>query len=246
MIDFYKFKQLTKRKNNSSFVRTWYFSSLFSKHLSYILFKIGFSANSATILFFFVGLIGSFLVLFNNIWAILISYAFFRLHIIIDLSDGDLARYYKTFTLRGAYMDFMIHALIYPLYIIFYSIIAYINFENIFFLYSGIFLSLLMSLILASKNNYFRALFQNGIHKNDFISKFKITLDLKSKFKNYLINLITDIISIEGFIFFNVLIFFLQIEIIYTFLHSFYMFTFLIVLIIKFFNSLKNKIISKN
>lgn len=246
MIDFDKFKKLTKRKNNSSFVKTWYFSSLFSKHVSYILFKMGFSANSATILFFFVGLIGSLLVLFNNSWAILISYAFFRLHLLIDLSDGDLARYYKTYSIKGAYMDFMIHSLIYPLYIIFYSIIVYINFENIFFLYSGIFLSLLMSLILSSKNNYFRALFQNGIHKDDFISKFKIRLDLNSKFKNYLINIITDIISIEGFIFFNVLIYFFQMEIIYTSIYSFYMLSFLIILFVKLFNSFKNKIYSKN
>ena len=48
----------------------------------------------------------------------IVGYILFRLHIIVDMSDGDVARFNQNFSIRGAYWDAMIHSVLNPLYYI--------------------------------------------------------------------------------------------------------------------------------
>jgi len=53
IINYQEFKNKAKRDNQVNFEKTLYFSSKFSKPISYLLFRIGLNANQAIVLFFF-------------------------------------------------------------------------------------------------------------------------------------------------------------------------------------------------
>jgi hypothetical protein len=240
---FIKFKEKTKRDNEKKFKITWYFASLFSKPCSYIFYRFGFNANQVTILFFIVGLIGAFMILLNTPLFIIISYLLFRLHLIFDLSDGDLARYYKSYSVKGAYMDYMIHSILYPLYTINVSIICYMNFSNTKFLFFGLALSFLQSLILASKNTYLRAFHQSKVNTESKSNIFNSDL---SKIKSYIINISADILSIEGFLFGFMFLYIIDIEYLLIPFFFIYVIVFTILFITKTYLSLNNKSYKKN
>ena len=51
---------------------------------------------------FYPWAIGAFMYSTVSLLFTIIGYIFFRLHIIVDMSDGDLARFYKSFSIRGS------------------------------------------------------------------------------------------------------------------------------------------------
>ena len=108
-----------KRRNNEAMEKLFWFSSKISIHFSYLLIRLGVSADQATILFFLVGLTGSFMYIFESPLLTFLGYVFWRLHVIIDMSDGDLARFNQSFSIRGAYWDAVIHSILNPLYYVF-------------------------------------------------------------------------------------------------------------------------------
>ena len=247
IINYQEFKNKTKRDNQVNFEKTWYFASKFSKPISYLLFRIGLNANQATVLFFLVGLVAAFLILLNDIQFLILSYILYKLHIIIDLSDGDLARYYQKYTFKGAYMDYMIHSVLYPLFIINISIISYINFDDVKFLYFGFVLSLLMSLKLAVKNTFFRTLFQKNVTQNMFDQRIKQLGLASNDYISFInINLLIDLISFEGFFFFYLFLYVLNIKTYLLVFFVVYSFLFLLFLFKKFNLHYNEKYISKN
>ena len=164
-------KDKCKRKNAEANNRLHWFASNFSIYFSYIFIRMGLSADLVTIIFFISGLIGSVFYLFDSIIFSLIGYFFFRLHIIIDMSDGDVARFNKSFSIRGSYWDSMIHSILNPLYHLSISFSYYLVFDNIIFLIIAPFLVLSSSLLMAVKNNYFKALLFNNKTENKKSSK---------------------------------------------------------------------------
>lgn len=237
------FKEKTKRDNQKQFEVTWYFASISSKFFSYIFYRLGLSANQVTILFFIVGLFGASIIFLNTVEYLMLSYLLFRLHIIFDLSDGDIARYYNTFSVKGAYMDYMIHSILYPLYIINLSIICYINFLDVKFLILGLMLSFLQSLLLATKNTFQRAFHQSSISNKSMTNIFKKD---QSSIKKYIINILSDILSIEGFVFGFLILYLLNIEYLYIPFYTIYVVIFTTILIIKTSLQLNNKYYKKN
>jgi phosphatidylglycerophosphate synthase len=137
-----------------------------------------------------------------------IGYVLFRLHIIIDMSDGDVARFNKSFSIRGAYWDAVIHSIVNPLYYVFISYSFYHQFDNDFFMILGALAGVSSSILMAVKNNYYKAmLFNNETLK----TKKENNLQNKSlKFKLFF--LMSEFLSIEGFILLTILIRFLEIE----------------------------------
>ena len=166
---------------------------------------MGLSADLVTIIFFISGLIGSVFYLFDSIIFSLIGYFFFRLHIIIDMSDGDVARFNKSFSIRGSYWDSMIHSILNPLYHLSISFSYYLVFDNIIFLIIAPFLVLSSSLLMAVKNNYFKALLFNNKTENKKSSK------KMSRLKYIFYYTVSEILSIEGFVFIAILIKYLNI-----------------------------------
>ena len=243
-IDSFKvFKEKTKRDNQKQFEITWYFASKFSKYFSYLFYRIGLSANQITILFFMVGLVGALVIFLNTHTFLILSYFLFRLHLIFDLSDGDIARYYKTYSIKGAYMDYMIHSILYPLYIINASIICYINYLDLKFLFLGLILSFLQSLLLATKNTFQRAFHQSSVNNKPITNVFKKD---QSSTKKYVINILADILSIEGFVFGFVILYLINVEFLYIPFFAVYVLILTTILITKTYLQLNNKNYKKN
>lgn len=201
-------KEKCKRKNAEANNKLHWFASKFSIYFSYFFLKLRFSADQVTIIFFVVGLLGSFLYSFDSLILSVLGYAMFRLHIIIDMSDGDVARFNKSYSIRGAYWDAVIHSIVNPLYYVFISYSFYLQFNNENFMILGALAGVSSSVLMAVKNNYYKAmLFNNEILK----AKKEINSQNKSlKFKLFF--LVTEFLSIEGFIFLTILVRFLDVE----------------------------------
>tara|TARA_Y100000739_G_scaffold213436_1_gene206402 strand:+ start:15613 stop:16350 length:738 start_codon:yes stop_codon:yes gene_type:complete len=237
------FKEKTKRNNQKEFEITWYFASIFSKYFSYIFYRIGLNANQVTILFFLVGFLGASIIFLNTSYYLILSYLLFRLHLIFDLSDGDIARYNKSFSVKGAYMDYMIHSILYPLYIINLSIICYINYLDVKFLFLGLVLSFLQSLLQATKNTFQRAFHQSSISNKSITNVFSKG---QSSIKKYIINILTDLLSVQGFVFGFVILYLINIEYLFIPFFTVYIFILITILIIKTYLQLNNKVYKKN
>ena len=196
-------KEKCKRDNKKANDKLHWFSSKFSIYFSYIFINLRLNADHVTIIFFIIGLLGSISYGSSNISFIILGYILFRLHIIFDMCDGDVARFNKSFSIRGAYWDSMIHSALNPLYYLFFCISLFNIHSDSFFLLISPFLTLSMSLNMSVKNNFLKAKFQN---KDLEIEKLKI--NNKSRFGAF--NLIAELTSIEGFVFLAIPVFYFQ------------------------------------
>ena len=154
-LDYIKKKSL--KKNQKDFQNNFYFSSKFSIYFTYIFVNLKISPNQVTFIFFLFGFLGAILLYFNTAFSIILSFIFYRLHVIIDLCDGEVARFTKLYSLNGTYYDYMIHSVLYPFWFASMGIAQYFYWENDCFLIIGIIGAILSSLTLAVKNNYFRS-----------------------------------------------------------------------------------------
>lgn len=182
-----------KRDNYESNNRLHWFSSKFSLYFSYLFIRLGMSADTVTAVFFILGFIGALLFNSTTIFLSILGYIFFRLHVIIDMSDGDVARFHKSFSIRGSYWDSVIHSILNPLYYMSISFSYYFIFGELIFLIITPFIVLSSSLVMAVKNNFFKALYFNKKNENKSQNKM-------SPIKYKLYYFLSEIISIEGFI----------------------------------------------
>ena len=237
----------SKRHNNLANNKLHWFSSKFSIYLSYFLIRIGVSADQATILFFLIGLAGSLLYISVLPFLTFLGYILWRLHVLVDMCDGDVARFNKSFSIRGAYWDAVIHSVLNPLYYILICFSFYLQFDNNLFIIVGAFLGLSSSLLLGVKNNYFKAMLYNGINlnKKGSASDFKKNTTLENiKFK--LIYVLSEILSIEGFVFLTVFVRIMNLELYAFILVSIYLISNLLISFIKFYQlSYKGKTFTK-
>ena len=65
--------------------------------------------NQITILMILFGILGSLMFAIPNIWTKIVGYIFWILWFTMDCSDGQVARYTKTFSKHGTEMDYMAH-----------------------------------------------------------------------------------------------------------------------------------------
>lgn len=193
-------KEKCKRKNSELNNKLHWFSSKFSIYFSYIFIKLGFTADLVTFVFFVLGLIGVFLISSNSILISIMGYVFFRLHIIVDMSDGDVARFNKSFSIRGSYWDSVIHSVLNPLYYLAVVYSFYVQFEDIYFVLFSPFVVLSSSILMSVKNNYYKALFQNN--RQNLVKELTNKTSLRFK----LFYIISEVLSIEGFLFTSIFI----------------------------------------
>jgi len=201
----YKFKDIKekiKKDRNPSHDIVFYFGTKFSIPLSWIFINLGLSPNAITLIFFLTGFLGALIMILPVMYSpitFFVSYFLWRLHMVIDLCDGEVARFMQKFSINGAYWDFMIHSLLYPLYFLNICIVQFYRFDDLFFLYLGIFGSQIISLMFAAKNNYFRAMFINNYSFLEYKEKTKPKNIIS--FKNKMFTYLTDIFGYEGFLF---------------------------------------------
>ena len=224
-------KEKCKRKNSEANNRLHWFSSKFSIYFSYLFLKLKLSADQVTVLFFCIGLLGCFFYSFNSLFMSIIGYTMFRLHIIIDMSDGDLARFNQSFSIRGAYWDAVIHSVLNPLFYILILYSFYIQFDNVSFLLIGPIAGLSSSILMGVKNNYYKAMLFN----NEILKVKKEENTQKRKFIFQLFFITSEVLSIEGFVFLTLVVRYLEVEILAMILSICYISANIFISIIKFY-----------
>jgi len=196
LISFEEVKSKGQRHNSLANQRLMFFASRVSIFFSWIFVNLGMSANQVTALFFVTGLIGALAPIFFSFETLIFSYILFRMHAVFDVCDGEVARFWQKFSLNGAYWDYMIHSLLFPLYCIAICTGLYFKFEDEMFLLLGMFLGLSQSLLLATKNTYFRALFVNNVEHEEV--KGKGAAPEKAGFRFYLFFCFSLLAGFEG------------------------------------------------
>lgn len=196
MISLAEVKQKAARKNDQQNKKLHFFASKFSIYFSWVFINLGLNANQVTGIFFVTGLIGAFSFLGQSpLWALL-GYALWRLHIIFDLCDGDVARFTQKFSINGAYWDYMIHSILFPLAYVCICISLFNKFGNEVFIYIAAFGSIVVSQMLSVKNNYYRAMLFNSRSLDVSVSQ-KSDQSLKYSAKD----IILYVVSFDGFLF---------------------------------------------
>ncbi len=162
MITLKEVKERAIKQNNDSFKKLFFFSSRFSIYFSWIFINIGLNANQVTALFFLTGFVSGLFFLSFDPLNILIAVVLWRLHVIFDVCDGEVARFTQIFSINGAYWDYMIHAVLFPMCFFSISYSLSQHFNNSKFLIVGAVGAIVLTLMLAVKNNYYRAMLFSG------------------------------------------------------------------------------------
>ena len=106
---FKEFSKNTKRSNKKINDKLHFFSSKSSVLVSYYLYKIKLTPNQVTFLFGLMGVLAANFFIHNQF---LMGYVFWRMHIIIDMADGNIARATQNFNQLAKSIDKIIHLLV--------------------------------------------------------------------------------------------------------------------------------------
>ena len=113
LLSYKEFVTANKRDDQRNNDITHFFSRHFVNIFAFPLYRIGLSPNQVTLIFIFTGLVGGILSFYNFLMS---AYVLWRIHIIIDMADGSVARVTKQFSSLGNTLDKIGHHLIYPIY----------------------------------------------------------------------------------------------------------------------------------
>jgi phosphatidylglycerophosphate synthase len=168
-----EFKNNASRKDIVANDKVHFFSTHFAIPLAYLCYKLKFSPNQVTFLFAFSGLLASFSLYYG---LGLSAYLLWRLHIILDMADGNLARATSTYSNSATGFDRSNHIIVNTSLLL----VSSKDIENI----------LLTCLLIISFYLYYffdRNYYQTSTSSHNF-----------SILKNFIKNLI----SLEGYVFF--------------------------------------------
>ena len=84
------------------------------------------------------------------------------------MSDGEVARDTKKFSRNGAYWDYLTHSILDPLFFAAMGIAQYNRYGLTVFLFIAAFGAVAIGFYDSTKNNFYRALFSNGINRKDY------------------------------------------------------------------------------
>lgn len=109
-----------KKKNKpcliDMFLCSYLISQRISPYLSSIYIKKNIEPNKITIHMILSGIIGAILFSIPNTFVKIIGSIFIQLWFVLDCSDGEVARYTKTFSKFGKELDYMAHLINHPLF----------------------------------------------------------------------------------------------------------------------------------
>ena len=152
----------SRRQNHEENVWVHPFSGRVSSWLTWVFINLGLSANQVTMLMFAAGVGATVSLLADSFPFAVLAFALFRLHVLLDVSDGEVARYRQQVSRFGVYWDQLIHIFTYP------AILAALALGRLF---SGAEVAVvgfaLLGMIakgtdLGVKNVYYRVLYSSG------------------------------------------------------------------------------------
>lgn len=85
------------------------------------------TANGVSFIMILSGIFSAILYMKGEYFYSLAAIFMFQLYVLLDFTDGEVARYKKQFSKRGAYLDLMSHIIINPLLIMGMAVGAYFN-----------------------------------------------------------------------------------------------------------------------
>lgn len=115
-----KLKEICRKKHKKAVTKPHWWATLFARRVSiyitwFIVKYTKISANQVTIWQLIASLFGLGLLCFSNTWIALIGTFFLHLGYIFDNVDGEVARYRKSQSINGMFLDFVNHEIIIPL-----------------------------------------------------------------------------------------------------------------------------------
>ncbi len=150
-------KRLARRANYQENQRTMFFSARVSIYVTYLLSRTRATANGVTYVFAFVGLAAAALVYLPAAWAPLAGFALYRFHVVLDVVDGELARYRKTCSPLGAYLDYLTHYFVYTTTAFGFGVHHYLVDGDTRSIFLGFAVAAGLMMNLASKDCWYRA-----------------------------------------------------------------------------------------
>lgn len=111
-----KIKRDNKPSLKELFLSSYLISQRISPYFSSMYIKRKVVPNKITLHMIYSGIIGAILFSLPNIYLKIIGAIFIHLWFILDCSDGEVARYTKTFSKYGKELDYMAHLINHPLF----------------------------------------------------------------------------------------------------------------------------------
>jgi len=135
------------------------FARKVSIYFTKLLLYTNITANQTTLLFIFIGLLSGLFFTLSNALYNLIGALLLQLWYIFDHVDGEVARYRRTASITGTYIDFLSHSIIHPYIFACITFGLYNIFQNVTIFGFGFLASLSVLLIDAVEDCMYRALF---------------------------------------------------------------------------------------
>ena len=201
------FKEFASRSTRTDVVandNVHYFSSKFATGAAFMLYRFGFTPNGATWLFLICGWCSAILLATGNP---LLSYLMWRIHIIVDMADGTIARATKTFSKSADGFDRSNHIVINTSWIVF-SAYPFVNMYELTFLLICFYLYYFFS-------------------RNYFLGKAQSVRMSRTK------NIVKDFLTFEGYILCSVAVSYFSVQDFQLILVRVYTFLFLLIFFVK-------------
>lgn len=144
-----KYSKNSLNKNSSFFDESW-FSRLIGRRISiyftWIFLHIGITPNQASFIALATGLVGAALIAVPKMSYLMAGSLIFLLYLILDSSDGEIARITDNKSKIGAYFDNLLHIFLYAALFTSIGINIYLRTNDTFYLLLGTLAALLFSL----------------------------------------------------------------------------------------------------
>ncbi|MBN2070041.1 MAG: CDP-alcohol phosphatidyltransferase family protein [Candidatus Krumholzibacteriota bacterium] len=154
-----RLKEICRRDNFDDNQRTMGSAARISIYFTRLFLMMKMSANQVTWLFTFLGTVGALCFLSPGVAGAAAGYILYRLHVIVDVSDGEVARYRDTFSPFGAYLDYLTHYFVYNIVLFAIPFRFFLDTGKAWGLVTGAVLMLSITLNRASVDCWFRANF---------------------------------------------------------------------------------------
>ncbi|GEM_PF-2003378 len=152
-------RRICRRENDEDNRKTMLLASRLSIYFTRIFLAANLSADQVTYIFITAGMAGALSFLGPGPWWAVAGYVMLKLHVIFDVCDGEVARYRKTSSAAGAYLDFLAHYCIYSLLLSAMTIRYFLDGGGLSSIVCGFVLVLANTLNRASCDCWFRANF---------------------------------------------------------------------------------------
>ena len=152
-------RQLCRRHNYKANLKTHPFSGRVSIYFTWAFLHTSITPNQVTFLYLIVGLLTALAYSCYGPVSFIVGYVLWHLYVILDVVDGEIARYRQMMSTRGAYLDYVTHYTVYPLLMFCIGYAFYRQFDQPVYLIGAFGTAYGRVLDLMSKDAWYRANF---------------------------------------------------------------------------------------